>query len=135
MGTRSTYRFSRELEDDSKEHLVLVYFQYDGYPKGHPLDTAKWLSKAIIVNGFGTTAVTHTYNGIECLAPAFISEVRKSIGSVYIYPMDERGLCGEDYMYDIILTKTNELKMIVCNQKEEVLFDGTPNEYIKKYSE
>ena len=56
MGTRSTYRVIEQWTDDKtgkikNENLVLVYLQYDGYPKGHPIYTAEWLSTGVVVNG------------------------------------------------------------------------------------
>ena len=57
MGTRSTYRVIEQWTDDKtgkikNENLVLVYLQYDGYPTGHPIDTAEWLSTGTVVNGY-----------------------------------------------------------------------------------
>jgi hypothetical protein len=60
MGTRSTYRVIQQWTDRdtariNNQNLVLLYAQYDGYPTGHPLDTAKWLASGKVVNGFGST--------------------------------------------------------------------------------
>ena len=86
MGTRSTYRFIEELENGKKENLVLVYFQYDGYPTGHPMDTVKWLNESTIVNGYHNVDVKNTFNGLGCLCASFISNKKERIGDVYVYP-------------------------------------------------
>ena len=136
MGTRSTYRFIQELENGKKENLVLVYFQYDGYPTGHPMDTVKWLNESTIVNGYGSKEVENTYNGMGCLTASFISNVKQGIGNVYVHPLSYRGYCDENYCYDIILTKNEDFKIVVYkknNDKLKKIFEGTPREYIQKF--
>ena len=58
MGTRSSYCFIETSTNDegkvSHKKIALVYFQYDGYPEGHPLNTAKWLASGKVVNGIGS---------------------------------------------------------------------------------
>ena len=135
MGTRSTYRFIAESETGVKENLVLVYFQYDGYPNGHPLNTVKWLNESTIVNGYGNKEVKNTYNGMGCLTASFISNVKEGIGNVYVYPMKYRSNCGEDYCYDIIFTKNQDFKIVVYENFSNLkkIFEGTPTEYINKF--
>ena len=47
MGTRSTYRIIEEYSTGKKvkkvkqNEICLIYRQYDGYPTGHPLETAE----------------------------------------------------------------------------------------------
>ena len=71
MGTRSTYRIIEQYKDDNEvvkdEALVLVYRQYDGYPEGHPLETAEWLSSGKMVNGIGANE-----NQLIFLVPDFL---------------------------------------------------------------
>jgi hypothetical protein len=77
MGTRSTYRIIEQYkqEDGSIQdnNLVLVYRQYDGYPTGHPLETAEWLSTAKVVNGLGMNETQLVFNGAGCLAAQLIA--------------------------------------------------------------
>jgi hypothetical protein len=135
MGTRSTYRIIRQYKEE-KTDICLVYFQYDGYPQGHPLTTAEWLSKANIVNGFGLVDKDQVvFNGASCMAAQFVAKYKDGVGGVYIYPLSSRGNCGEDYMYDIVINEELRTIEYVCyngyDDNEE--FRGTPEEFVEKY--
>jgi len=107
MGTRSTYRvIERGVHEGKKweNKLVLVYLQYDGYPSGHPSTTAEWLASGTVVNGLGVDKPTSLiFNGAKCLAAQLVAELKDGPGGTYLYPMQDRGKCGEDYTYDIIV--------------------------------
>ena len=112
MGTRSTYRVIEKGVYEGKpwkNEFVLLYLQFDGYPSGHPLDTANWLASGTVVNGIGKDTPAIAFNGAGCLAAQLVArhktdgEGKPSIGGAYLYPIKHRGKCGEDYVYDIIV--------------------------------
>ena len=146
MGTRSTYRVIQQWTDRDtarikRQNLVLLYAQYDGYPDGHPLDTAKWLASGKIVNGFGITDQQPLlFNGAGCLAAQLIAKYKDGVGGQYIYPMNHRGNCGEDYIYDIIVKDDKEIEYIAYewNLKNDKvvfkkIFQGSPEDFILKF--
>jgi len=144
MGTRSTYRVIEQFKDEKtgkvKENkLVLVYVQYDGYPDGHPLETAEWLAGGKVVNGIGMNDTGLIFNGAGCLAAQLISRLKgDSAGNTYIHPLTHRGKCGEDYTYDIIIRFEDKSITYVAynnpyNGRPKELFRGTPAEYVAKY--
>jgi hypothetical protein len=147
MGTRSTYRIIEKGVYEGKlwqKKFILVYMQFDGYPNGHPLDTAKWLAGGKMINGIGMQDTGLVFNGASCLAAQFVAKYKTGVGSTYIEPMDHRGRCGEDYMYDIVV-EDKKITMVAYENhsrwreksrvKTKKLFEGTPQEYVEKYSE
>jgi hypothetical protein len=135
MGTRSTYRII-EKNEDTQEQLALVYVQYDGYPSGHPCEIAEWLSQASNVNGFNSETPSRAFNGAGCFAARMVGHLKADkIGNVYLHPFSARGNSGEDYMYDIIFDEIEEsIKMIAYDYNENIIFDGSPAEFVSKYS-
>ena len=137
MGTRSTYRII-EKSLDYETPICLVYMQYDGYPQGHPMNVANWLSKSRIVNGFNSSDEGLVFNGAGCLAARLISLLKEDrIGNCYMEPLDSRGNCGEDYMYDIVVGRDAEgqysITMIAYESEESQIFSGAPSEFVSKY--
>lgn len=147
MGTRSTYRFIGTGEYQGKRWespLALVYLQMDGYPDGHPLETAIWLTQGEVVNGIKMSNSGPVFNGAGCLTAQFIKKFKHGAGGLYIESLKSRGHLGENYLYDVIINEdTGDIKMIAYENKTEwkensrfrakKLFEGTPEEYIKKY--
>lgn len=139
MGTRSTYRVIEQYknEDGSIENnnLVLVYRQYDGYPTGHPLETAEWLATAKVVNGLGMNETQLVFNGAGCLAAQLIARFKEGAGGTYVHNLESRGECWEDYLYDIIVTEDRTIEYVCYDNNEDKteLFRGTPSDFIKKY--
>lgn len=145
MGTRSTYRIiqkwnDRETKEKGQNEVCLVYLQYDGYPDGHPLETAEWLSGGRVVNGLSLGENQVVFNGVGCLAAQLISKYKDGAGGTYIYPLKFRGECGEDYLYDIIVDEENKTIEYVCYENgwgdtpTTELFRGSPQEFVQKYS-
>lgn len=147
MGTRSTYRLIEKGSYEGKtwkNTLALVYKQYDGYPEGHPIDTAKWLASGEMVNGIGMDSKGLIFNGAGCLAAQFIAENKDGAGGTYIYAPSHRGKCGENYLYDIIVDG-KEITMVAYENntswndnarvKAHKIFEGTPQEFVEKYEE
>jgi hypothetical protein len=139
MGTRSTYRIIEQYknEDGSIENndLVLVYRQYDGYPTGHPMETAEWLSTGTVVNGLGMAEERLVFNGAGCLAAQLIAKFKDGPGGTYIHSLSSRGESWEDYLYDIIIKEDRTIEYVCYdnNETKTELFRGTPQEFITKF--
>jgi hypothetical protein len=138
MGTRSTYRIIEQYknEDGSIENnnLVLIYRQYDGYPTGHPLETAEWLSNGKVVNGYSMSEELQ-FNGAGCLAAQLIAKYKDGPGGTYIHSLDSRGESWEDYLYDIIVKEDRTIEYVCYDNNEDKteLFRGTPAQFVEKY--
>lgn len=138
MGTRSTYRIIDQYknQDGSIESndLVLIYRQYDGYPTGHPLETAEWLASGKVVNGYGKTD-TLQFNGAGCLAAQLVAKYKDGVGGTYIQSLSSRGQSWEDYLYDIIVKADGSIEYVCYenNEEPEEIFRGTPQEFVDKY--
>jgi hypothetical protein len=140
MGTRSTYRIIEEWKDDttgkiSQSKLVLMYVQYDGYPTGHPMDTAKWLASGKVVNGYGANEKKLVFNGAGCLAAQLVAKFKDGVGGCYIQSLDSRGESWEDYLYDIIVKEDKTIEYVCYDNVDDKpeLFRGTPADFVKKF--
>ena len=143
MGTRSTYRVIEQWTDDREEakvkkgenKLLLMYRQFDGYPEGHPLETAEWLASGQVVNGLRLGEEKLVFNGAGCLAAQLVAKYKNEPGGTYIQPMNHRGQCWEDYLYDIIVKEDGTIEYVCYeNGKRKVeIFRGSPAEFVKKY--
>jgi hypothetical protein len=141
MGTRSTYRIIEEYSTGKKvkkvkqNEICLVYRQYDGYPTGHPLETAEWLATAKVVNGLGMSETQLVFNGAGCLAAQLIAKFKDGPGGTYIHPLKSRGECWEDYLYDIIVTEDRTIEYVCYdnNENKTELFRGTPSDFVTKF--
>jgi hypothetical protein len=112
-----------------------VYRQYDGYPTGHPLETAEWLASAKVVNGLGMSETQLVFNGAGCLAAQLISKFKDGPGGTYVHNLESRGECWEDYLYDIIVKEDRTIEYVCYDNVDDKpeLFRGTPSDFIKKY--
>jgi len=141
MGTRSTYRIIEQYKNENgsieNNNLVLIYRQYDGYPTGHPLETAEWLATAKVVNGLGLAENQLVFNGAGCLAAQLIAKFKDGPGGTYIHSLDSRGESWEDYLYDIIVKYDRTIEYVCYDNNEDKteLFRGTPAEFVAKYEE
>jgi hypothetical protein len=154
MGTRSTYRVIEKGTYQGKAWkniLTLLYLQYDGYPSGHPSDTAEWLTSGTVVNGLNSSQPKVVFNGAGCLAAQLVARHKCGdngtieAGKAYLYPIKSRGKCGEDYCYDIIVDtdatiEPNKIEFIAYdvtggwNNKPlrfKKLYKGTPAGFIE----
>lgn len=145
MGTRSTITFAERYEDEIVP-LVTIYQQYDGFIHGVGRDLAKWLNKRILINGIShkppmsgdphpeDQTVWRFANGCGCLAAKYIADMKRETGGLYITRLDDI----EEYNYKVIVdfvtkrTVANDcIEIVVTNWKNEVIFDGTPQELIE----
>ena len=139
MGTRSTYRIIEQYTDDKSQKVMnqeicLVYRQFDGYPTGHPMETAEWLSKGKVVNGYSNTD-TLQFNGAGCLAAQLVAKYKEGVGGTYIQSLKSRGNSWEDYLYDIIIKEDNTIEYVCYENgsKKKEIFRGSPSDFVKKY--
>lgn len=148
MGTRSLTRVIPRQEGLSyseghnKPELssVNMYQQYDGHPYSWGVELAKFLNEFKIVNGLGfkerSKKLNEIANGTHCLAAQLVREFKNAPGYTYLYPTSgEIGDYGEEYIYTVY-PKTNSRIYIAIYDAyaKEVIFVGTPDELIKKYS-
>jgi hypothetical protein len=139
MGTRSTYRVIEQYKTEAgsieNNNLVLIYRQYDGYPTGHPLETAEWLSTAKVVNGLGMNETQLVFNGAGCLAAQLIAKLKDGPGGTYIHNLESRGESWEDYLYDIIVKEDRTIEYVCYDNNEDKteIFRGTPAQFVEKY--
>lgn len=137
MGTRSTYRVIDKYTYEGKVYekkLVLMYVQMDGYPEGHPMDTAKWLSGGVVVNGISLAETRPlVFNGASCLAAQLVAKFKDGPGGTYLEPMNSRAKCGENYVYDIIVNedKSITMKAFEVYKRPKLIFSGTPQEFVE----
>lgn len=142
MGTRSSIRVISKSTDKETGKVytakhMLLYNQMDGYPEGHPLDTAKWLSTAKVVNGFSLGETELVFNGAGCLAAQLVAHYKKGTGGAYLEPLSTRGKSWENYLYDIIVDEDSMQIEIVAfennTKRPKEIFRGSPAQYVAKY--
>jgi hypothetical protein len=141
MGTRSSYGVIETYKDDKirrRNEFMSMYVQYDGYPEGHPLKVAQWLSEFKVVNGIPVSEKeVKLFNGAGCLAAQLVALMKDGAGGVYMQTPKARGNSWEQYLYDIVVdSDKKDIKFIAYenNDKPEKIFEGSPAEFIGKYS-
>jgi hypothetical protein len=138
MGTRSTYRIIEQFKDDKgktiNQDICLIYVQYDGYPTGHPMETAEWLSSGKVVNGYSMSEELQ-FNGAGCLAAQLVAKMKTGTGGVYLQTLKSRGNSWEDYLYDIIIKEDNSIEYVCYENgsRKKELFRGTPADFVTKF--
>jgi hypothetical protein len=139
MGTRSLTYVKSEYDTD--DNIICMYRQYDGYPEGHGLDLANFLNGFRVINGFNGNPKLRA-NGMGCLSAQIIKHLKEGIGNIYLYPPNSKD-CGEEYIYEIfmspILGQQNIdnvlIKCIDVWNGNQVIFEGSPQEFIYQYGE
>jgi len=144
MGTRSLTTFIETYKDeygnDKKNEIVTMYRQYDGYPSGHGLEIAEYLSKGTLVNGLGYNEPEIVFNGMGCLTAQVIADFKNGAGGIYIQRSNKNS--GEDYRYHIIgdydtkeltikILEVGYIKVDKYIDKSRIIFEGTPKEMVK----
>jgi hypothetical protein len=138
MGTRAlTFVY------DGSTPIINMYRQYDGYPSGHGLELAEFLTQGKLVNGLSGKNET-VFNGMGCLAAAMVANFKQSAGGFYIHSVEDTE-CGQDYEYHVYegldSEGERELRVRVTNRgcnlfgltmsdTNESLFDGTAVEFL-----
>lgn len=124
MGTRSlTFVYNDVSTEEFAQPVICMYRQFDGYPTGHGSDLDHFLYGRTIVNGFGMNTPPRASNGMGCLAASLVAHFKDGIGGFYLYPTDTND-AGQEYEYHIY-----EDKIVVKNYKDEILFDGSWDQY------
>ena len=138
MATRSLVRFAKRedgvsFSEHPKKIEVQVYKHYDGYPSGHPVRLANWLTNKKIVNGLGVD----TYgvaNGLGCLAAQYIAAFKEQPGDLYVESPDtERDWI--DYITYVWGIEGKDIWMSIFDVEDGCIFVGKPQELIDKYEE
>lgn len=139
MGTRSTYRIIEQFKDDKgktiNQDICLIYVQYDGYPTGHPMETAEWLSTGKVVNGYSMSEELQ-FNGAGCLAAQLVAKMKTGTGGVYLQTLKSRGNSWEDYLYDIIIKEDNSIEYVCYENgsRKKELFRGVPADFVSQFA-
>ena len=120
MGTRSlTYVY---VEDTP---IMCMYRQFDGYPSGHGVELAEFLTQIEMGNGIsGEPELFSFANGMGCLAAQMIVNFKKSPGGFYIYPVELDQACWQEYEYHVYENK------VVVKNPTEVIFKGSYDEFM-----
>ena len=120
MGTRSlTYVY---VEDTP---IMCMYRQFDGYPSGHGVELAEFLTQIEMGNGIsGKPELFSFANGMGCLAAQMIVNFKKSPGGFYIYPVELDQACWQEYEYHVYE------KQVVVKNPTEVIFEGSYDEFM-----
>lgn len=100
MGTRALTHIK-----EGDQTLVTVYRQFDGYPDGHGLELAEFLSKRTLVNGLNPSKGTQLVNGAPDLAAQFVTVFKLAqgddmAGGIYIEPPNTSDV-GEEFIYTV----------------------------------
>ena len=131
MGTRSLTRVYDGFDPKAKP-IVCLYRQYDGYPEGAGKDLAEFLRPFTIVNGLGRDTAK-VANGMHCLAAQLVAHFKTEPGGFYLYEPDTTD-CGEEFEYRIRGEAGKPIQIeaveVVGNEKYELVFKGTPDEFL-----
>ena len=103
MGTRSL-TIVRDGNEPKSKRIITMYRQMHGYPSGHGIDLAEFLSEFTIVNGIGLTDNRKTANGSGCLAAQIVAHFKTGVGSIYLQAgtdRDKKGAWDESYIYEV----------------------------------
>jgi len=120
MGTRSlTYVY---VEDTP---IMCMYRQFDGYPSGHGVELAEFLTQIEMGNGIsGEPELFSFANGMGCLAAQMIVNFKKSPGGFYIYPVELDQACWQEYEYHVYDG------IVIVKNPTEVIFEGSYDEFM-----
>jgi hypothetical protein len=133
MGTRAlTFVY------DGSTPIVNMYRQYDGYPSGHGLELAEFLTRGQLVNGLRGNDEA-SFNGMGCLAAAMVANFKETPGGFYIYSVESTE-CGQDYEYHVYQVE-DTIRVRVTNRgcnmfgltmsdTNDNIFDGTAVEFL-----
>jgi len=139
MGTRSHTLVIGGFPTEEPETYVGIYRQYDGYPQGHGLDIAKFLSGMTVTNGIRTDTTQRIANGPGCLAAQIVAHLKESPGGIYLEPPQWLG--QEEFIYEIEAIFPNDfdvsgrifLTAWEGSKENDPFFTGTPDDFIKQF--
>lgn len=154
MGTRSL----TTVYAPGRIPLLTIYRQWDGYPSGHGLEVAQFLSSGTMTHGI-TSKDQRQFNGAEDLAAQLLCHLKTGengkpeVGNVYIMPLrivdgklTPAKDCGEDYTYEVEVNAEGKLTMSCWREgcfmfgaggqsdgEHDKLFSGLPKSFVKKF--
>tara|TARA_R100000781_G_scaffold11034_4_gene10206 strand:- start:475 stop:909 length:435 start_codon:yes stop_codon:yes gene_type:complete len=142
MGTRSLTRVIPRQKglsyDEGHKHVsksvINMYRQYDGYPQGHGLELAEFLSEFTVVNGLGADSYkSKIANGSGCLAAQLVQHFKDGPGNVYLYALDDED-CLEEYIYTLFPKEGEPTYISIYDvYAKECIFVGTSEDLQTKY--
>jgi hypothetical protein len=134
MGTRSLTTFIETWKDEKTQkqkrlNIVTMYRQFDGYPEGHGIQLANFLSSGKMVNGFSNTDEKQ-FNGMGCLAAQVIAYFKTGVGGFYLHRGGTKN-CWEDYRYEVIFDQDTKELTMTCYyvHSKKYLFKGKSKDF------
>lgn len=121
MGTRSTVKFYDDFDQvETKEPVLCVYQQFDGYISGVGHTLAVFLISKTLTNGIGDETMEDGFaNGMGCLAAQYVAKFKTRIGGFYLTTKDDEQGCNYEVRF-----KNGNFNIKVEN------FEGTPEELL-----
>ena len=140
MSTRSLVRFATREEGVSFSERpewveVQVYKHYDGYPQGHPVDLAKFLSEFKIVNGIPYGDDSKMANGLGCLAAQYVAAFKMGPGDLTVEHPDTQHFDIEYITYVWGVEEKDIWMSIFDTYEDKCIFVGEPEQLIEKYDD
>jgi hypothetical protein len=118
---------------ETKQNILCMYRQYDGYLSGHGAELAEFLQDFNVVNGYNHDTPKRSANGMGCLAAQLIAHFKDGIGNIYIHEPNDSN-CGEEYTYTIY-EKDGKVRIRAYDVwAKNIIFDGSP-EYMLALAE
>ena len=141
MGTRSLTYIEQSYETcvadeennnevhETKQNILCMYRQYDGYLSGHGAELAEFLQDFNVVNGYNSNTPKRSANGMGCLAAQLIAHFKDGIGNIYIHEPNDSD-CGEEYTYTIYEEDGKVRVRAYDVWAKKIIFDGTPKQML-----
>tara|TARA_R100001510_G_scaffold50566_1_gene49681 strand:+ start:1026 stop:1472 length:447 start_codon:yes stop_codon:yes gene_type:complete len=118
---------------ETKQNILCMYRQYDGYLSGHGAELAEFLQDFNVVNGYNHDTPKRSANGMGCLAAQLIAHFKDGIGNIYIHEPNDSD-CGEEYTYTIYEEDGKVRIRAYDVWAKKIIFDGSP-EYMLALAE
>jgi hypothetical protein len=144
MGTRSLTHFIERYKEVSKDkrrkpkvkdtEIVVMYRQYDGYPSGHGIELAEFLSQGRLVNGISAVEKELVFNGMGCLSAQVVAHFKNGAGGIYLHSAGTTD-AWQNYDYYVIGDDETKELTLKCVNGDKVIFEGTPKEFIEQLAE
>ena len=114
---------------ETKQNILCMYRQYDGYLSGHGAELAEFLQDFNVVNGYNPDTPERSANGMGCLAAQLITHFKDGIGNIYIHEPNDSD-CGEEYTYTIYEEEGKVCIRAYDVWAKKIIFDGSPKEML-----
>ena len=114
---------------ETKQNILCMYRQYDGYLSGHGAELAEFLQDFNVVNGYNSGTPERSANGMGCLAAQLIAHFKDGIGNIYIHEPNDSD-CGEEYTYTIYEEDGKVRVRAYDVWAKKIIFDGTPKQML-----